>query len=145
MAFPNYFPAFKVTQDAARYAREKAAADKFFNYKPREVTYQQLKAYDLEHKAQDLKSEIDYRIKYSGLTQHEAKHTNVQLDTAIETAQQAMKESNKAKATRLLTKANRYISNVNKSFNSAISSMQRGTRGGTLRRKHRKSVKRCKS
>jgi len=145
MAFTSTFPAFKVTQDHARHARQIAAADEYLSYKPREVTYQQLKAYDLERKAQDLKSEIDYRIEHSGLTQRGADRTEVQLNTAIATAREAMKESNKAKATRLLTKANRFISNVNKSFNSAISSMQRGTRGGTLRRKHRKSVKRCKS
>jgi hypothetical protein len=148
MAFVSTIPVDpKTVRKDAKHAAEMKYADEQTEWfkKPRIVTVEQLKAYALEREAQNLITEIGYRIQRSGLTQHKAGLAKIQLDNAIKTAKQVMDESNetnKTKSTRLLTKANRSIMNVNKMFASAILSMKRGGRGGTLRRK---SVKRCKS
>ena len=153
MSFVSTFPVHpQIVKKNAKHAAEMKCADeqtKWFK-KPRIVTVEQLEAHALKREAHNLITEIGYRIKRSGLTQHKAGLAKIQLDNAIKTADQVMDDQvmdeadqvrHESKANRLLTKANRSIMNVNKMFASAILS-KRGARGGTLRRK---SVKRCKS
>lgn len=147
MAFPNTFPAFKVTQDAARYAREKAYADKYWSFLGKEVTVQELKANELIYQAQELGEVIWHRsIGNKGHTDLDldlASRSMAKVEAAIKAAKYAKYASNKKIATNFLRKATRSFGIANRMLSGK--STTRGTRGGTLRRKHRKSVKRCKS
>ena len=151
MVFPSSFPVDPaIVQKDAKYAADKAAANKYWNFsdKPREVTVQQLKAVELIRRAQELGDVIWHRSKgnigHTDLKPDLARRSLAQVTNAIDAAKHATMDVNK-------NLANKFLNKATKSFNRAENmlgvgkSMTRGTRGGTLRRKHRKSVKRCKS
>jgi hypothetical protein len=150
MAFPTSFPVDpgRVQLEAEKKAQQ-AAAKKYWSFLDtlgKEVTVQEIKADDLIQRAQELGEVIWHRSKgnigHIDLDTVLANRSLAKVEAAIKAAKQAKYASDKNKATKFLRKATMSFSIANRMLSK---SMTRGARGGTLRRKHRKSVKRCKS
>jgi len=166
MSFTSHFPVHpdRVQQEAEQ-AAEQAAAKKrlsFLDTLGKEVTDQEIKADDLIYQARELGEVIWHRsrgnIGHTDLDLDLANRSMAKVEDTINAAKYAKYASDKNKATKFLREATRSFG-IAKRMLSGKSTTRgtrgtrgtkgtrgtRGTRGGTLRRKHRKSVKRCKS
>jgi hypothetical protein len=149
MGFTSTFPVHpdRVRQEAEQ-AAEQAVAKKFWSFLDtigKKVRPQEIKADDLIYRAQELGDVIWHRsrgnIGHTDLDLDLARRSLAKVEDAIQAARDAKKNaSNKKKATNFLRKATRSFGIANRMLSGKST-----TRGGTLRRKHRKSVKRCKS
>jgi hypothetical protein len=148
MAFTSTFLVHpdRVQQEAEQ-AAEQAAAKKFWSFLDtigKKVRPQEIKADDLIYRAQELGEVIWHRSRgntgHTDLDLDLASRSMAKVEDAIKAAKDAKYASNKKKATYFLRKATRSFGIANRMLSGKST-----TRGGTLRRKHRKSVKRCKS
>jgi hypothetical protein len=131
----------QIVKKDAKHAAEKKHADEHMKWfdKPKVVTVQQLKAHKLKREAHELEDAIYHMRQNSGLDPDVARRSEAEVKNAIAAANIAMDHVNQKLSKKWLTKAT-------KSFRRAESMLGKPmTIGGTLRRKHRKSVKRCKS
>jgi hypothetical protein len=155
MAFQSTFPAFNVTQNHALRARQMAAADEYLaNMQQCPITEAYVVRQDARGSLAAAEATVAHhvRVTKSKVGEKRARASVRSANAAIVAAQDALDKPNDEsllqKAINRLNKANIQIDNAWDVPEKRIMQRRRTTsptKGGTLRRKHRKSVKRCKS
>ncbi len=156
MSFQSSFPVHpQIVEKDAKYAADKAAADKYWaNMRQCPITESYVVRQDAKGSLAAAKATVAHhvRVTKSKVGEKRALASVRSANAAINAAQNALDKPNDEsllqKAINRLNKANIQIYNAWDVPEKRIMQRRRTTsptKGGTLRRKHRKSVKRCKS